>query len=398
MANVADIAKKLNKAWKQDVLTDGSIIPECKRVSLGSLSADYPLFGGLPRGAVTVYAGLEHSGKTLAAVQAMAEYQKAEPNSTCIYVDGEQSLVAQIGFLSKMTGLIIDDPNRFLRYDTSGKSAEEIFQDLIELQQADNIGLIVIDSAPVLVSQNDIDSEFTKDNGQRASIAKSLGKFLKQMIMYLPKRNNALLIINQVREAGKTFTGATIYTEPCGYALRYYPSMKVRFGTRTFTQGDKTDIPGSKGDEADGFRIKFSITKNRLGPVNRGGGFLTYRYDSGLDAVGDMLEVALKYGFIQRPNNQTYLLVNLDTGEIYTDVDGNELKFIGKQKLIDYLNNNPDFKKGYVEMLARNINKSETKSLLDDDTMKEIMAQEASVEGNMTDEDKAEKDALEADE
>ena len=103
MASVLELSKKINKAWKQDVLTDGTILPETKRVSLGSLGADYPLFGGLPRGAVTVFAGLEHSGKTLAAVQAMANYQKEEPNSTCIYVDGEQALVSQIGFLTKMT-------------------------------------------------------------------------------------------------------------------------------------------------------------------------------------------------------------------------------------------------------------------------------------------------------
>ena len=395
MASVLELSKKINKAWKQDVLTDGTVLPETKRVSLGSLGADYPLFGGLPRGAVTVFAGLEHSGKTLAAVQAMANYQKEEPNSTCIYVDGEQALVSQIGFLSKMTGLIVDDPNRFLRYDTSGKSAEEIFQDLIELQQADNIGLIVIDSAPVLVSQSDIDSDFTKDNGQRASIAKSLGKFLKQMIMYLPKRNNALLIINQVRESVKTFTGATIYTEPCGYALRYYPSMKVRFGTRCFTLGDKTDIPSSKGDDADGFRLKFSITKNRLGPVNRGGGFLTYRYATGLDNVNDMLEIALKYGYIQRPTTQSYLLVNLDTGEVYTDAEGNDLKFVGKQKLIDFLNANIEFRNQYVDMLARNISSSGTKSLLDEETMKEIFDQEASVEGNLSAEEQIEKATLE---
>ncbi len=395
MASVLELSKKINKAYKQEILTDGSILPECAKISMGSIAADFAVNGGIPLGAVTVYAGLEGSGKTTAAVQTMAEYQKAFPDKTCIYVDAEQTLITQLDFFAKMTGLIVDDPSRFLRLDTTGLSAEEIFSTLIELQQADNIGLIVIDSAPVLVSQSDIDSDFTKDNGQRASIAKSLGKFLKQMIMYLPKRNNSLLIINQVRESGKTFTGATIYTEPCGYALRYYPSMKVRFGTRCFTLGDKTDIPSSKGDDADGFRLKFSITKNRLGPVNRGGGFLTYRYATGLDAVNDMLEIALKYGYIQRPTTQSYLLVNLDTGEIYTDADGNDLRFVGKQKLIDFLNTNIEFRSQYVDMLARNISSSGTKSLLDEETMKEIFDQEASVEGNLSAEEQIEKATLE---
>ena len=395
MSSVLEISRKINKAWKEDVLTDGSIIPECPRIPLGTLGADFPLFGGVPLKQITVFAGLEHSGKTLAACQVMAEYQKMFPDNTCIYVDAEGAFGAQKSFLTKMTGLIIDDPSKFLRYDCSGKSGEEIFEDIIQLQQADNIGLIILDSAPALVSQADIDNPFTKDNGQRASIAKSLGKFLKQMIMYLPKRNNALIIINQVREAGVTFTGAKIYTEPCGYALKYYPSMKVRFGTRTFTQGDKTDISGSKGDDADGFRLKCSITKNRLGPTNRGGGFLTYRYDSGLDTIGDLLEVALKYEFIRRPTTQSYELINLDTGEIYSDSEGNTLKFVGKAKLIDFINNNPDFREQYVDMLNRNISSaSNGRSLLDEETMKEIMDQEASVEGNLSAEEKAEKEAV----
>lgn len=382
MASVLELSKKINKAYKQEILTDGSILPECAKISMGSIAADFAVNGGIPLGAVTVYAGLEGSGKTTAAVQTMAEYQKAFPDKTCIYVDAEQTLITQLDFFAKMTGLIVDDPNRFLRLDTVGLSAEEIFEMLIELQQAENIGLIVVDSAPALISSSDMDADFTKDNGMRSSTAKSWGKFLRNMIMYLPKRNNALIIINQVREAGKTFTGATIYTEPCGYALKYYPSLKVRFATRCFTKGDKTDLAASKGEDADGFRLRFSLTKSRLSRV-KGGGFMTYRYDTGRDVIGDTLEVALTYGYIQRPTTQSYLLINLDTGEIYTDADGNELKFVGRQKLIDYLNDNLEFRNQYIEMLSRNISASGVKSLLDDSTMKEIMYQESSVEDQL---------------
>lgn len=384
--NVSEIAKKINKAWKEDVLVDGSIIPECKRIGMGSLGVDFPLFGGVPLGQISVFSGLEHSGKSLGACQVMAQYQREFPNNTCVYVDAEGSFSAQKDFIVKMTGLIVNDPTKFLRYSCAGKSAEEIFQDIIELQQADNIGLIVLDSAPALVSQSDIDNEFIKDNGMRSSVAKSLGKFCKQMVMYLPKRENALIIINQVREAGKTFTGATIYTEPCGHALKYYPSVKVRFGTRCYTLGDKTDLSASKGEEADGFRLKMAITKNRLGPVNRGGGFITYRYNTGLDDITDLLEIALKFDFIHRPNAQTYELIDLETGEIY-NVEGEELKFRGKQSLFDYLNSHPDFKTNYIKMLSDHISGINAKSLIDEDTMKEILKQEASVEGRIKEEE-----------
>lgn len=381
MSNVSEIAKKLNKAWKQEILTSGNILPECQRVSLGSLGADYALYGGIPLGCLTVFAGLQHSGKTTAACQAMAQYQRMFPDRTCIYVDAENTLITQKEFLVKMTGLIIDDPSKFLRMDCTGRSAEEIFQDIIELQQADNIGMIIIDSAPTLISQADLDNEFTKDAGMRASVAKSLGKFIKQMIMYLPKRNNSLIIINQVREDGKTFTGVPIYKEPCGYALNYFPSMKVRFGTRGFVAGDKVDLGINKGEEADGFRLKFQVTKSRLGDLRRGGGFITYRYDSGIDDINDMLEVAMKFNFINRPNNLIYELVDLDTGELYC-IDEKPLRFKGRQSLLDFLNENIEFRANYVEMLRRNIGAVQYKSLLDETTMNEILNQENSVENN----------------
>lgn len=381
MASVKEVAKKINRAWKDETLTSGDLIPESEKLSMGTLGSDYALYGGIPEGKFVVFSGVEHSGKSLSACLAMANYQKKYPDKVCIYVDAEDTLPGQIDFIHKMTGLIINDPDKFLRYDCAGKSAEEIFDDIVELQQADNIGMIVLDSAPALVSQTDIDNPIAKDNGMRASVAKSLGKFIKRMLTMLSKQENILLIINQVRVDGKTFTGAKIYSEPCGYALNYYPSLKVRFGTRTFTKGDKVDLSPSKAEDSDGFRLKFSITKSRVGRINRGGGFLTFRYDSGLDVFNDTLEVALKFGFIQRPTMQTYALVNLDTGEILTSEDGKELKFVGKANLINFLQSNKEFTEEYLSMLNKHISNASTDiNLLDDKDLNEILEQEELIE------------------
>ena len=379
MSSVLEIAKKINRAWKEETLVTGNFVKKVERLSIGDLGFDYPVYGGLPEGCLVTFSGVEHSGKTVAACLAIAQYQKKYPDKVCIYVDAENTLLTQGDFLCRMTGLRMDSET-FLRYDCTGKAAEEIFADLIQLEEADNIGMIVIDSAPALISKSDLDNDFEKDNGQRASIAKSLGKFIKQMLMYLPKRNNILLIINQVRVTGTTIVGAKIYSEPCGYALAYYPSVKIRFGTRCYTLGDKVDISSSKGEGTDGFRLKFSITKSRLGPANRGGGFLTFRLDNGLDYMFDMLEVALKFGYIRRPSTQSYELINLDTGEIYSDEEGNPLKFIGKAKLMEYINTHEDFKKEYFEMLTKHVSSADgNANLLDKDSLKEILEQEAAV-------------------
>lgn len=384
MANLKDVAKQINKKYKDgNVLVAGDILPAVNRISFGSLGADYATYGGVPKGSITVFSGQYSSGKTTAAALVMANYQKANPDRCCVYVDVENTLRVQLPYLVKMTGLLTDE-DHFMRYDCSGKSAETIFEDIIDMQiGADNIGMIILDSAAALVSDTDMENDFAKDNGMRASVAKPLGKFIRMMNQYIAQKDNILLVINQVREAGKTFTGATIYSEPAGHALDFYPALKVRFGTRTFVKDDKNDIAASKAEETTGFRLKFAITKSKISPMNRGGGFLTFDLENGVDTISDTLEVAMKYGFIYRPNNLTYIVNNLDTGEIYKDEDGNDLKFTGKAKLVEYIKTHDKFREEYFEMLTRHISDSGNGiSLLDKESLDEIMDEEASVENN----------------
>ena len=377
--NVLDIAKNINKAWKNETITSGDVLPECNRFSMGTLSADYALYGGLPEGKLVVYAGEPGSCKSLLACLAMAQYQKAHPDKTCIYVDAEETLIGQIDWFGKMTGLNYKDPNQFVRYDCSGKSAEEIFDDIVELQKADNIGMIIIDSAPMLLSQADIDNPIAKDNGQRASIAKSMGKFLKFMVPAIARAGNPLLIINHTRVAGTTFTGAAIYKEPGGDAPRYYASVKVRFGKRVFMK-DGDEIKGDDGEGADGFRLKFKITKNKTCACNRGGGFITYKYETGADTVNDLIDVALQFDFIKRVNNVTYELVNLSTGEVITDSETGETLRGKKSYLIDYLHTHDTFREKYLAMIKEFISASNDKSVLDKEALRAIEEEEDAIE------------------
>ena len=383
MASILETAKKLNRAYKNEKLAlTADVIPSYKRLSCNDLGADFPLYGGLPYGRIVTVSGKEHSGKTTGACTFLAAYQRANPDRTCVFVDVEHSLDKE--FQSAMTGL---DLTKLLYVNPEGMSGEQIMDAIIEFQDADDVGMIVLDSIAALVSSRDYDSDMEKDNGMAGGIAKPLAKFIRKMLDTLAAKDNILLLINQVRQVGTTFTGAAIYDEPGGHAPKYYASVKLRFGTRTFTVGDKVDA--RDGENADGFRLTFATTKNKTASTQRGGGFLTYRYDTGLDWSFDLLEVAIKYEFISRPNNMTYVLVNLETGETYKDADGNDLKFVGKQKLKDFLANNVDFQVQYLEMLNRHIqaNANQYGSLLDERTLSKIKAEESSVEKERDDEE-----------
>jgi RecA/RadA recombinase len=377
MARVLEIAKKLNRVYKNDKLAiTADVMPSYKRLPCNDLGADFPLYGGLPYGRIVTISGKEHSGKTTGACTFLAAYQRTHPDKTCVFVDVEHALDKE--FQSAMTGL---DLTTLLYLNPEGMSGEQILDAILELQDSDDIGMIVLDSIASLVSSRDYDTDIEKDNGMAASIAKPLAKFIRKMLDTLAAKDNILLLINQVRQVGTTFTGAAIYDEPGGHSPKYYASVKLRFGTRTFTNGDKVDC--RDGENADGFRLTFATTKNKTASTQRGGGFLTFRYDKGLDWAFDLLEVAIKYEFIERPNSMTYILMNLETGEPYLNEEGNPLKFVGKQKLRDFLSSNIEFQNEYLAMLNRYIQATAGNygSLLDARTLAAINAEEYSTNG-----------------
>ena len=337
---------------------------------------DYILGGGLPLGRICVYSGLPHSGKTTAACCELAAYQRAYPNRVCVYVDVEHTL--DLKFQAQMNGV---DLEKLYYFDPRGLSGEQICDSIIELQKNDDIGMIILDSLPAMIPQAVLENDLTKDAGLRGTMAKKLYPFLAEMQDLVSRANNILILINQVRDDGKTFTGIQKWKEPCGGAPGFYSSVSIRFGTRKFTLDDNMEACGANnGEGADGFRLQFKVMKNKTAPCNRGGGFITYRYATGLDWMNDLLEIAIGFDFIHRVNNVTYELVNLETGEVYLDKEGNELK--GKKAdLVDYIKNNIDFQTEYLAMLNRYISASDASygSLLDERANKEIDEQESLV-------------------
>jgi recombination protein RecA len=377
MASVEEIIKKFGKEYKMDKLGMlANIKPTYERLSTGALGLDYPLFGGLPLGRICVFSGLQHSGKSTAACAVLAAYQRRFPDQICVYVDIEHSL--DLKFQIAMCGI---DPNRLMYVDPIGLSGEQICEMIVEIQKGDNIGLIVVDSLPAMVPQAVLENDLTKDAGMRGTMAKKLYPFLSIMQSAVTEKNNMLICINQVRDDGKTFTGIQKWKEPCGGAPQFYSSVSVRFGTRKFTKGDDMDACGAQnGEGADGFRLQFKIMKNKTAPCNRGGGFMTFRYATGMDWLHDLLEIAIGFNFIPRLNNVTYQLVNLDTGEPFYDEEGRELK--GKKNdLIEYIKTNIPFQAQYLAMLNRAIANEEASygSLLDARAAAEIDAQERAV-------------------
>ena len=378
MATIAELAKQFRREYKdENLLIISNIKPDYQRMPTNALGLDYILAGGIPLGRLVEFSGLQHSGKTTAACVVLAAYQRMFPNQTCVYIDVEHSL--DLRFQARMTGL---DLSKLFYMNPNGQSGQQILDMIIEMQKSDDVGMIVLDSLPALIPSAVLENDLTKDAGMRATMAKPLYPFCASMASMVAAKNNLFLMINQVRDDGKTFTGIQKYKEPCGAAPGYYSSIIIRFGTRKFTLGDDMDACGAKnGEGADGFRLHFKIMKNKCGACNRGGGFLTFRYETGLDWINDLLEIALGFGFIKRLNSITYQLVNLETGEIYQDEEGNLLQ--GKKAdLIAYIKGNINFQNAYLAMLNRVISNEDNNygNILDERTNAELDAQQNAID------------------
>ena len=368
MSSVLDIAKKMNKEFKNENLClKAELQPHYKRVATGNLGFDYPLYGGFPEGRVIQFSGPESSGKTTGACAFIAAYQRKYPEKNCVFIDIEHSFDKE--WEAAATGI---DLTKLIYVNPENMFGGQILDLAAEFFLADDIGVVCLDSvaalAPKQIFENDVEKETF------ANISKELGRFFQKSLGSISASKGILLVINQLRPVIGSRLPA--FYEPCGKALAYYTSILLRFGKRTYTHGDQTD---SREDvKADGIRLWFEIRKNKTAPTDRGGGFLTIRYGSGVDWMSDLFEVAVKYEFIERPTLQKYRLVNLLTGEIYKDKETNEpLEFVGKEKLKKYFMSHIEFQNTYLAMVTEYIcqQRKGCGSLLDERMLAEMKAE-----------------------
>ena len=68
--------KEFNKKYKTELFTIGTVVHNCSRIPFSSPRANYMLYGGVPRGRITEFAGEEGSGKTTTALDIAGNAQK----------------------------------------------------------------------------------------------------------------------------------------------------------------------------------------------------------------------------------------------------------------------------------------------------------------------------------
>jgi len=317
----SEAEKEISKFFGEDtIFFNGNISTTYDAISTGSPSLDESIgIGGIPMGRITQLAGQESSGKTMLALSCIKQYLDKNPNNTALFIDAEYTYDPA---WAKKQGV---DTDRVMVIKTN--DAKAIFEGLIGKVKVNsvtkkvsksmrgildhviegtdprfkNLGIIVLDSIAVLNTPLEISADIGKAN--MAPIPRFLSTELKKLTPIIAQANIAFIGINQVRvNLGQMFGDPS--TSPGGKALKHACSLMLNMAP---VFSSDSVIKNEAGDKI-GHTVRAKIQKNKVGAPFRQAEYKV-EYEKGIVKQDvELFELSVKYGLIERPNNQSYIV------------------------------------------------------------------------------------------
>lgn len=359
MGKLDVLIKDFNKQYKEEIAARGIPRIETQKIPFSSPRANYMLYGGIPRGRIVEFAGEENGGKTTTALdvvanaqllfqeewekeikdleaidkkkkeqQARLDYLKARGAKQIVYADCENTLDEE---WAQNLGV---DTDKLILLKPQSQTAEQIFEMLLQMIETDEVGLVIIDSLGVMLSAQAY--EKTMEERTYGGIAAALTLFSKKAELSCTKYNCTLIGINQMREDMNSPYGGMITTGGKGW--KHNCSVRLMFQKGAYIDERGNELKRSAESPA-GNLVMINIAKTKVCKPDRRVGFYTLNYDNGIDIIADTVEVALKYGIIQQAGSW-FNFIDIDTGEIIADGEGEVIKLQGKPNVIEYLEDN----------------------------------------------------------
>lgn len=307
-----DLIKSINKEFHEEIVHRGLAEYDYKRIPFTSPRLNYMTFGGIPKGKLIEFFGVEHGGKTTTCLDIVANYQHMDDSKGVVYADLENTLDPV--WATKM-GVDLDRDNFYI-FNPTNQGAETIFEKLLSMIETDEIGLMIIDSIGVMVSNQAL--EKSVEEKTYGGIAMALTNFSKKAEMLCHRHDCTIIGINQLRADMNSMYGGM--TTPGGQAWRHNCSVRLEFKMGKYFDEKGNDLSRQSENPAGNY-VLVSMIKNKTCPPTRRTGFYTLRYLTGIDYLGDLIEVAIKYGIVER-SGAWFAIINPDTGEQITKLQG----------------------------------------------------------------------------
>ena len=308
-----DILKRLEKGAKKDPhthvyrpgdITMGSHIPF--GIPSGIPRLDLRLGKpGLPAGKVIEFYGFQMSGKTTAALHAIAQAQRL--GGSGILIDTERAYdtarTAAIGVNTDVNFTPIECDT----LEATFRTLNEIVQAEIENPSGTPV-VVVVDSVTAVTSEAEYDKEF----GEVARIgedARVLRWNMRKLMGDLAKSKVCIIFINHAVSKMAANKYAKQSDSAGGYAIKFFASLRCEFRNAGWEMtADKKGRVGQK--------IGVKIEKSKLGELrNPQINDVILKVDNGFDLATELFQAGIESGWLGRPNAQTYTYTDPDDSE-----------------------------------------------------------------------------------
>lgn len=328
MSQMNELMKEVNKVFKGDLLHKGLADFDYKRIPFTSPRLNYMTYGGIPIGKLIEFYGEEHGGKTTTALDIISNYQRIEGAKDVLYADLENTL--DIVWATKL-GVNVDD---MWILNPTNQGAETVFEYILKMIATDEIGLVVIDSIGVMVSNQALDKSV--EDKTYGGIAMALTNFSKKAEMMCHKHNCTLIGINQMRDDLGSMYGGT--TTVGGRAWKHNCSVRLEFRMGKYFDESGKDLSRAAENPAGNY-VLVTMKKNKTCKPDRRTGFYTLRYETGIDYLKDLTELAIKYDIIDM-RGAWFNIIDIETGEVLAEkIHGQNnltlfLQDVGNEKIL----------------------------------------------------------------
>lgn len=369
MNKLDSIVNEINKKYKQKIIQVGTERAYVEKIPFSSPRANYMTYGGVPVGKSTEFFGPEGGGKTTSALDVVGQAQKAasakwekqvsesESELEILETKNNKSDKDRIKKLKAyVEQLHLDGPRKAVYIDAENtldeewaqkngvdtdalylikpedQTAEQVLQIALDLIDTGSVEILVIDSIPMLVSQQVFDQTLEKKS--YGGIAGALTDFSRRVSHKISTNHTALVTINQSRDdLGNEYN---IYHTPGGRAWKHLHALRIYCRKGTFLDEKNQEIPASKAQTPNGNKGDLRIVKTKVCKPDRITGFHTINYSKGIDVMNDTIEMAVQYGFITQSGAWFYIMDG-PGGEVMTLGDNSTLRFQGRPALLKYL-------------------------------------------------------------
>jgi recombination protein RecA len=258
--------------------------------------------GGFQPGKISVLYGPESSGKSLLAMMAVADAQKADDEAIFIWFDAEFSFNLSLfvkvgGDASRLVVRKSNDPLKIFDY-IGGEMLEA-------LQEGAPIRGIIIDSIKAIRYPKETNMKQTTDQKMGGTGASYLPSTLKLVVPVIAEHNLLAFFIQQVTseiDAMKALRNPYVITE--GRALKHAADLMleiVKLDTKNGVIEAGETISGAA--QQTGHKVRVKVKKNRLGAPARMAQF-TYHYDNGIiDTASEIFELGKSLNVVFHPKN-----------------------------------------------------------------------------------------------